>query len=102
MRAIRVRAWVEVVGSVMEFISFQSSMKCHKFSGATLREKRKARCPRMNSLAKYLALQYIQRYIAEFNEIECCSSQVQWENRVTLTMKRIEAGRQFPMIKQLH
>ena len=26
---------------------------------------------------------------------------VQWENRVTLTMKRIEAGRQFPMIKQL-
>ena len=29
----------------------------------------------MNSLAKYLALQYIQRYIAEFNEIECCSSQ---------------------------
>ena len=25
---------------------------------------------------------------------------VQWENRVTLTMKRIEAGRQFPMIKQ--
>ena len=58
MQAIRVRAWVEVVGSVMEFISFQSSMKCQKFSGATLREKRKARCPRMNSLAKYLALQY--------------------------------------------
>ena len=56
MRAIRVRDWVEVVGSVMEFISFQSSMKCQKF---TLREKRKARCPRMNSLAKYLALQYI-------------------------------------------
>ena len=27
---------------------------------------------------------------------------VQWENRVTLNMKRIEAGRQFPMIKQLH
>ena len=27
MRAILVRAWVEVVGSVMEFISFQSSMK---------------------------------------------------------------------------
>ena len=26
---------------------------------------------------------------------------VQWENWVTLTMKRIEAGRQFPMIKQL-
>ena len=26
---------------------------------------------------------------------------VQWENRVTLTMKRIEADRQFPMIKQL-
>ena len=25
-----VRAWVEVVGSVMEFISFQSSMKCEK------------------------------------------------------------------------
>ena len=75
MRAIRVRDWVEVVGSVMEFISFQSSMKCQKFSGATLREKRKARCPRMNSLAKYLALQYIRRYIAEFNEIECCSSQ---------------------------
>ena len=75
MRAIRVRAWVEVVGSVMEFISFQSSMKCQKFSGATLREKRKARCPRMNSFAKYLALQYIRRYIAEFNEIECCSSQ---------------------------
>ena len=59
MRTIHVRAWVEVVGSVMEFISFQSSMKCQKFSGATLREKRKARCPRMNSLAKYLALQYI-------------------------------------------
>ena len=74
MRAIRVRAWVEVVGSVMKN-SFQSSMKCQKFSGATLREKRKARCPRMNSLAKYLALQYIRRYIAEFNEIECCSSQ---------------------------
>ena len=34
MRAIRVRAWVEVVGSVMK-ISFQSSMKCQKFSGAT-------------------------------------------------------------------
>ena len=98
MRAIRVRAWVEVVGSVMEFISFQSSMKCQKFSGATLREKRKARCPRMNSLAKYLALQYIRRYIAEFNEIECCSSQYSGKNRVTLTMKRIEAGRQFPMI----
>ena len=74
MRAIRVRAWVEVVGSVMKN-SFQSSMKCQKFSGATLREKRKARCPRMNSLAKHLALQYIRRYIAEFNEIECCSSQ---------------------------
>ena len=26
---------------------------------------------------------------------------VQWENRITLTMKRIEAGRQFPMMKQL-
>ena len=26
---------------------------------------------------------------------------VQWENRVTLTMKWIQAGRQFPMIKQL-
>ena len=26
---------------------------------------------------------------------------VQWENRVTLTMKRIEAAQQFPMIKQL-
>ena len=26
---------------------------------------------------------------------------VKWENLVTLTMKRIEAGRQFPMIKQL-
>ena len=75
MRAIRVRVWVEVVGSVMEFISFQSSMKCQNFSGATLREKRKARCPRMNSLAKYLALQYIRRYTAELNEIECCSSQ---------------------------
>ena len=100
MRAIRVRAWVEVVGSVMKN-SFQSSMKCQKFSGATLREKRKARCPRMNSLAKYLALQYIRRYIAEFNEIECCSSQYSGKNRVTLTMKRIEAGRQFPMIKQL-
>ena len=74
MQAIRVRAWVEVVGSVMKN-SFQSSMKCQKFSGTTLREKRKARCPRMNSLAKYLALQYIRRYIAEFNEIECCSSQ---------------------------
>ena len=49
MRAIRVHAWVEVVGSVMEFIS----KKCQKFSGATLCEKRKARCPRMNSLAKY-------------------------------------------------
>ena len=104
MRAIRVRAWVEVVGSVMEFISFQSSMKCEKkkiSSRATLREKRKARCPRMNSLAKYLALQYIRRYIAEFNEIECCSSQYSGKNRVTLTMKRIETGRQFPMIKQL-
>ena len=55
----------------------------------------------MNSLAKYLALQYIRRYIAEFNEIECCSSQYSGKNRVTLTMKRIEAGRQFPMIKQL-
>ena len=31
MRAIRVRAWVEVVGFVMEFISFQSSMKCENF-----------------------------------------------------------------------
>ena len=50
----------------------------------------------MNSLAKYLALQYIQRYIAEFNEIECCSSQYSGKNQVTLTMKRIEAGRQFP------
>ena len=40
MRAIRVRDWVEVVGSAMEFISFQSSMKCQNFSGATLREKR--------------------------------------------------------------
>ena len=100
MRAIRVRAWVEVVGSVMKN-SFQSSMKCQKFSGATLREKRKARCPRMNSLAKYLALQYIRIYIAEFNEIECCSSQYSGKNWVTLTMKRIEAGRQFPMIKQL-
>ena len=100
MRAIRVRAWVDVVGSVMKN-SFQSSMKCQKFSGATLREKRKARCPRMNSLAKYLALQYIRRYIAEFNEIKCCSSQYSGKNRVTLTMKRIEAGRQFPMIKQL-
>ena len=29
MRAIRVRAWVEVVGSVMKY-SFQSSMKCEK------------------------------------------------------------------------
>ena len=32
-------------------------MKCQKFiSGAILREKRKTCCPRMNSLAKYLAL----------------------------------------------
>ena len=52
----------------------------------------------MNSLAKYLALQYIRRYIAEFNENECCSSQYSGKNRVKLTMKRIEAGRQFPMI----
>ena len=88
----RVCAWVEVVGSVMEFISFQSSMKCQKFSGATLREKRKARCPRMNSLAKYLALQYIRIYIAEFNEIKCCSSQYSGKNRVTLTMKRNRGG----------
>ena len=29
-------------------------------------------------------------------------SQYKRKNRVTLTMKRIEAGRQFPMIKQLH
>ena len=55
----------------------------------------------MNSLAKYMALQYIRRYIAEFNKIGCCSSQYSGKNRVTLTMKRIEAGRQFPMIKQL-
>ena len=48
MRAIRVRAWVEVVGS--EIISFQSSMKCEKFiSGATLREKQQACCQRANS-----------------------------------------------------
>ena len=39
--------------------------------------------------------------LLSFNEIECCFIPVQWENRVTLTMKRIEAGRQFPMIKQL-
>ena len=38
----------------------------------------------------------------EFNEIECCSSQYSGKNRVTLTMKPIEAGRQFSMIKQLH
>ena len=84
------------------FISEFNEMREEKISSrATLREKRKARCPRMNSLAKYLALQYIRRYIAEFNEIECCSSQYSGKNRVTLTMKRIEAGRQFPMIKQL-
>ena len=70
-------------------------------SGAILGEKRKACCPRKDSLAK-LALKYIRRYIAEFNEIEFCSSQYSGKYRVTLTMKRIEAGRQFPMIKQLH
>ena len=70
-------AWVEIVGYCygISFISV-SSMKCQKFSGAKpCVKKRKACCPRMNSLAKYLALQYIRRYIAEFNEIECCSSQ---------------------------
>ena len=71
-------------------------MKCQKFSGATLREKRKASCPRMNSLAKYLALQYIRRYIAEFNEIECCSSQYSGKNRVTLTMKANRGGLAVP------
>ena len=91
MRAIRVHIHFRVQWNARRKI----------YSRATLREKRKARCPRMNSLAKYLALQYIRRYIAEFNEIECCSSQYSGKNRVTLTMKRIEAGRQFPMIKQL-
>ena len=64
MRAIRVRTWVEVVGSVMEFILFQSSMKCEKriSSRAILSEKWKACCPRMNSLAKYLAAVYTKIY----------------------------------------
>ena len=54
----------------------------------------------LNSLAKVLRpCKYIRRYIAEFNEIECCSSQYSGKNRVTLTMKQIEAGRQFPMNK---
>ena len=84
------------------FISEFNEMREEKFLLAPPCVKSgKARCPRMNSLAKYLALQYIRRYIAEFNEIECCSSQYRGKNRVTLTMKRIEAGRQFPMIKQL-
>ena len=101
MRAIRVRDWVEVVGSVMEFISFQSSMKCQKFSGATLREKRES------SLSEDELSRKV-RGPAVYTKIYCRVQRnwvlfipVQWENLVTLTMKRIEAGRQFPMIKQL-
>ena len=59
-------------------------------------KKRKARCPRMNSLAVLGP--------AVYTKIYCRVSSVvhpSWENRVTLTMKRIEAGRQFPMIVAL-
>ena len=104
MRAIRVRDWVEVVGSVMEFISFPSSMQCKKknFFSRHLAWKAESLLSEDELSCKVLGpAVYIRRYIAEFNKIQCCSSQYSGKNRVTLTMKRIEAGRQFPMIKQL-
>ena len=77
-------------------------MKCEKknfFSRHLAWKSGKARCPRMNSLAKYLALQYIRRYIAEFNEIECCSSQYSGKNRVTLDHEANRGGSAVPYDK---
>ena len=99
MWAICVRAWVEVVGSVMEFISFQSQWNVRNFLAPPCAKSGKLAVPRMNSLAKYLAVQYIRRYIAEFNEIECCSSQYSGKNWVTLTNEANRGGSAVPYDK---
>ena len=103
MRAIRVRAWVEVVGSVMEFISFQSSMKCEKknFFSRHLAWKAESSLSEDELSCKVLGPAVYTKIYCRVQRNRVLFIPVQWENRVTLTMKRIEAGRQFPMIKQL-
>ena len=103
MRAIHVRAWVEVVGSVMEFISFQSSMKCEKknFFSRHLAWKAESSLSEDELSCKVLGPAVYTKIYCRVQRNRVLFIPVQWENRVTLTMKRIEAGRQFPMIKQL-
>ena len=76
-------------------------MKCQKFSGATLREKRKSSLSEDELSCKVLGPAVYTKIYCRVQRNRVLFIPVQWENRVTLTMKRIEAGRQFPMIKQL-
>ena len=83
MRAIRVRAWVEVVGFVMKKFHFRVKWKCQKFiSGATLREKRQACCQRANSKVLGPA---VYKILQSSTKSRIRSRTV---GRVTLTMKR--------------
>ena len=95
MRAIRVRAWVEVVGAVMKN-SFQSSMKCQNLAWKT-----ESSLSEDELSCKVLGPAVYTKIYCRVQRNRVLFIPVQWENRVTLTMKRIEAGRQFTMIKQL-
>ena len=100
MRAIRVRAWVEVVGSVMKkFISEFNEMP--EIFWRHLAWKAESSLSEDELSCKVLGPAVYTKIYCRVQWNRVLFIPVQWENRVTLTMKRIEAGRQFPMIKQL-
>ena len=101
MRAIRVRAWVEVVGSVMEFISFQSSMKCEKknFFSRHLAWKAESSLSEDELSCKVLGPAVYTKMYCRVQRNRVLFIPVQWENRVTLTMKRNRGGSAVPYDK---